>query len=178
MSKKDESDLSADPSFAELIGKTKKLSQGPVRAEPGSSRTSNQRKPGAATLSSEARFRFPDPNESHLAAADGVSDAQLLTLRRGELEPEEDIDLHGLRREAAERLIATRIKSASARGLRCVLVVHGKGMRSAAGEAVLRDAVPNWLAKMPCAAHVKAFAPAPQKMGGEGATLVALRRKP
>jgi DNA-nicking Smr family endonuclease len=73
-------------------------------------------------------------------------------------------------------LIASRIESARARGLRCVVLIHGRGRRSETGESVLRESVPGWLSKAPCATHVLAFAPAPKRLGGEGATLVLLRR--
>ena len=72
-------------------------------------------------------------------------DARLLSLARGELEPEERIDLHGIRREAASRLLARRLESAAGRGLRCIAVIHGRGRRSEGGEGVLREALPDWL---------------------------------
>jgi DNA-nicking Smr family endonuclease len=106
-----------------------------------------------------------------------VSDTQLLGLARGEPEPEERIDLHGARRDIAGRLVTKRIESARAQGLRCVLVIHGRGQHSAVGEAVLRDALPDWLSAGPTARHVLAFTPAPERLGGSGATLVLLRGK-
>ncbi|MEE8164030.1 MAG: Smr/MutS family protein, partial [Myxococcota bacterium] len=48
----------------------------------------------------------------------------------------------------------------------------GKGSRS--GEAILRERVPDWLSKPPLTTSVLAFAPAPSRLGGEGATLVLL----
>jgi len=122
------------------------------------------------------RFRWPDPDERRLAGASGVSDAQLFALRRGEPEPEERIDLHGVRREAAARLLRDRLESARSRALRCVIVIHGRGQHSGSGEAVLRDALPGWLSTGAAAKHVLAFAPAPDRLGGSGATLVLLRR--
>lgn len=161
-------------SFADLIGETKPIARGPARVERGvgDSRISRPRKTSARS----AGFRWPDPDEPRLAAAAGVSDRQLRALGRGEPEPEEKIDLHGLRRDAARRLLADRIESARARGLRCVVVVHGRGQRSSGGEAVLRDALPEWLAGTACAKHLLGFAPAPNHHGGQGATLVLLRR--
>jgi len=105
-----------------------------------------------------------------------VSDATLAALARGEPEPEERIDLHGVRRRGGGRLLARRLESARHRGLACVLLIHGRGARSPGGEAVLRDALPDWLTRKPTAEHVLAFAPAPARLGGSGATLVLLRR--
>ena len=121
-------------------------------------------------------FRWPDPDERRLAAGPGINDALLLRLRRGEPEPEERIDLHGARVDAARRLLGERLASAQARGLRCVLLIHGRGRRSATNDAPLRDAVPEWLTRGDNARRVLAFAPAPRQLGGEGATMVLLRK--
>jgi DNA-nicking Smr family endonuclease len=183
MNGKGEPGDSSGESFADLIGETKDIARGPAQAKTSTqkprlfhekSRAADQSdSSNAKTISG---FRFPDPSEPGLGAASGVSDAQLLALRRSEPAPEERIDLHGLRREAAGRLIARRVESARARGLRCLILIHGRGRGSGTGEAVLRDSVPGWLASAPCANHVLAFAPAPNRLGGEGATLVLLRR--
>jgi DNA-nicking Smr family endonuclease len=121
-------------------------------------------------------FRRPQPDVPHLAAAHGISDQQLARLQRGDPEPEERIDLHGLRADDAKRVLSKRIESAVAQGLRCVLVVHGMGKRSPTGEATLRDAVPDWLTRGALGRLVLAIAPAPRRLGGEGATLVLLRK--
>ncbi len=121
-------------------------------------------------------FRRPEPENAHLAAAPGINDQQLARLRRGEPEPEERIDLHGTRLAEAKRILTKRIESAHARGLRCLVVVHGLGQRSPTEEAVLRDALPDWLTRGAIVRHVLAFAPAPRRLGGDGATLVLLRK--
>ena len=165
-------------SFANLIGETKPIDRGPARVErvtPRSKTFRPQNSPEARKPNST--FRWPDPNEPRLAAAPGVSDSLILALGRGDPEPEEKIDLHGLRRDSVSRLLADRIKSAHARGIRCLVVVHGRGQRSGTGEAVLRDAIPGWLTKSACAKHLLGFAPAPNRLGGEGAMLVLLRRR-
>jgi DNA-nicking Smr family endonuclease len=57
-----------------------------------------------------------------------------------------------------------------ARGERCVLVIHGKGM------GVLRGEIAAWLSQGKAKESVLAFATARQEDGGEGAVYVALRR--
>jgi DNA-nicking Smr family endonuclease len=162
-------------SFADLIGETKPISRGPARVE----RISRRPTPPRARQSEAppATFRWPDPEEPRLAGAPGVSDAQLFALGRGDPEPEERIDLHGLRSADASRVLHDRIDSARARGLRCVVVIHGRGRGSESGEAVLRDALPRWIASGACAKQVLGFAPAPNRLGGAGATLILLRRR-
>lgn len=162
--------------FASLFGDAARpIDRGPHRIAPSAPRPS----PGASAPRSSpgaATFRWPDPSEPGCAAAEGVSDAQLLALRRGEPAPEERIDLHGARRDAAGALLAKRIESAQIRGLRSILVIHGQGRHSATGEAVLKEAIPGWLTRGATAKRVLAFAPASTKLGGSGATIVLLRR--
>jgi DNA-nicking Smr family endonuclease len=159
-------------SFADLIGETKPIARGKARVE----RAAQQKRPRRAHKSdtSTSSFHWPDPDEPRMAGAHGVSDAQLFALRRGEWESEERIDLHGLRSAAASRRLRDRIESARARGLRCVIVIHGRGQGSEGGEPVLRDALPGWLSNAACAKHVLGFAPAP--LGSAGAMLVLLRK--
>jgi DNA-nicking Smr family endonuclease len=166
--------------FADLVGDAKRLQPGPARiprrAAPPRPRRA-LRAPHEASKPLEApSFRWPEPENRHLAAAPGINDQQLTRLRRGEPEPEERIDLHGTRLAEAKPLLAKRIASACARELRCLVVVHGVGKRSPTPEAVLRDAVPDWLTRGAVALHVLAFAPAPRRHGGDGATLVLLRK--
>jgi DNA-nicking Smr family endonuclease len=163
--------------FADLVGPLKPLRPGPTRRpptaaagpEPGPGPSGNSEAPPPS-------FRWPDPEERCLAAASGVSDQQLLHLGRGEPAPGERIDLHGVRHDAAESLLGRRLEAARARGLRSVLVIHGIGRHSGSGEAVLREALPDWLTGRAGRPHVLAFAPAPPRLGDRGATIVLLRR--
>lgn len=175
--------------FADLIGDARRIDEG-RRTRTGALRPAGEArrlpipraKPGASTPdrdpggSRPPAFRWRDPATRHVAAAPGVSDRELTRLARGEPEPDERIDLHGTRVAEAERLLARRIGSAQARGLRCVLVVHGRGRGSATNDAPLRDAVPDWLTRGETGRRVLAFAQAPRHQGGEGATLVLLRK--
>ena len=161
--------------FADLVGDAKRLDPGPPRvAERASTRRGVPR--DSSKGETPSAFRRPEPENHHLAAAPGVSGQQLTRLRHGEPEPEERIDLHGTRLAEAKRILAKRIESAVARGLRCLVIVHGVGKRSPTNEAVLRDAVPDWLTRGAIARQVLAFAPAPRRLGGDGATLVLLRK--
>ncbi len=159
--------------FADLFGdEAKPIDRGPARVE---TRAKPPVRGNPEAADGGPRFRWPDPTDRSAAAAEGVSDQQLFALRRGEREPEERIDLHGTRKDAAGTLLAKRIESARAQGLRCVIVIHGRGQHSPLGEAVLKDAVPGWLTKGATGRAVLAFAPAPDRLGGDGATLVLLR---
>lgn len=105
--------------------------------------------------------------------AAGFDRRRLRTLRRGEIAPDLEIDLHGMTRADAHRALRDALRDAIQAGLRCVHVVHGRGNRSEAG-AVLRDALPGWLDEDPHGARVLAFAADEGRRGG--ATYVLLRR--
>jgi DNA-nicking Smr family endonuclease len=95
---------------------------------------------------------------------DGYSPKLLRQLRRGHWRVEDELDLHGLTRTQAERAIGDFLDEA--RGMRCVRIVHGKGM------GVLRETL---RAALPARAEVVAFVEAPPAQGGAGAALVLLR---
>ena len=96
-------------------------------------------------------------------------------LQRGEPPVERQVDLHGQRREVARRSLFHHLDAALQAGQRCVLVIHGAGQHSPDGP-VLREALPGWLAAWPQVDRLLAYAPAPDRLGGKGATLVLLRR--
>lgn len=96
-------------------------------------------------------------------------------LRRGKLPIERRLDLHGFREVAAERHLAEFLASASRDGLRCVLVITGKGPGREGG--VLRQKLPQWLNQPINRSRVIAFASAQPQHGGHGAVYVLLRRR-
>ncbi|MFO1209045.1 MAG: Smr/MutS family protein [Amaricoccus sp.] len=103
-------------------------------------------------------------------------------LRRGRLDPEARIDLHGMTSERAHAALAGFVRDAHARDLRLVLVITGKGRPDEAALAprrhgILRHSVPHWLATPPLAALILQVAAAHQRHGGTGALYVYLRRR-
>ncbi len=102
----------------------------------------------------------------------GVAPDTLRRLRRGTWTVQADLDLHGLRREDARAALAEFVAEAARRGLRCLRVVHGKGLGSAGRQPVLKGKVRAWLAQKQ---EVIAFCTAPPAQGGAGALLVLLR---
>jgi DNA-nicking Smr family endonuclease len=105
-----------------------------------------------------------------------VDRAHLLRLRRGEVEVERRLDLHGMTAAEARRAFGAALREAAAAGERCMLVVHGRGLRSEGGP-VLKEGVVEWLTAPPLAPLVLAFASALPRDGGAGASYVLLRRR-
>ncbi len=93
-------------------------------------------------------------------------------LRRGGWAIQAQIDLHGLRRDAARVHLNAFIREAAEHELRCVRVVHGKGLGSPGREPVLKSRVRSWLVQKN---EVLAFVQARPAEGGAGALVVLLK---
>jgi DNA-nicking Smr family endonuclease len=100
-----------------------------------------------------------------------VREEVLRKLKRGQFAVEAEIDLHGLGRHAAHEALREFLNDSVRRGLRCVRVIHGKGLRSGPGGPVLKHVVDHWLRKIE---NVIAFASARPVDGGTGAVYVLL----
>jgi DNA-nicking Smr family endonuclease len=112
-------------------------------------------------------------------------------LRRGQLEPQARLDLHGLSERDAHRALVTFVRVAKARKLRLLLVVTGKGaggehkQRKETGfdlglemraRGVLRSLTPRWLREPGLVEIVADVREAHRRHGGSGALYVYLRK--
>jgi len=104
----------------------------------------------------------------------GVPEHVLRSLRRGLYRVEAETDLHGLNASDATAHLGQFLRDARARALRCVRIIHGKGLRSGNRGPVLKNTVNALLRR---ADAVLAFASARPADGGTGATLVLLERR-
>jgi DNA-nicking Smr family endonuclease len=102
----------------------------------------------------------------------GLGPDVLKKLRRGHWVTQDELDLHGLTRVQARPLVSEFLSRCLKRGLRCVRIVHGKGLRSPNREPVLKANIRNWLARRD---EVLAFCQAPASEGGSGALRVLLK---
>jgi DNA-nicking Smr family endonuclease len=102
----------------------------------------------------------------------GVGTDVTRKLRRGEWSIQREIDLHGLRSEEARERLAAFIRTAQRDGLRCLRVVHGKGLGSPGKTPVLKGKVHSWLVQKD---EVLAFVQARADEGGAGALVVLLK---
>ena len=93
-------------------------------------------------------------------------------LRKGDWSIQRQLDLHGLRTEEAREALGAFIRSAHKQGLRCLRVVHGKGLGSPGKTPVLKGRVQGWLVQKN---EVLAFVQARPAEGGGGALVVLLR---
>lgn len=105
---------------------------------------------------------------------DGLPRSVLRDLRRGRWVVQDQIDLHGATREVARELLVGFLAEAIRRDLRCLRVIHGKGLGSPGREPVLKGLVRGWLAAR---SEVLAYCQARSHDGGAGALIVLLRSK-
>lgn len=93
-------------------------------------------------------------------------------LRAGQWSIQRQLDLHGLRVDEAREALGQFIRLAHRTGLRCVRVVHGKGLGSPGKTPVLKGRVQGWLVQKK---EVLAFVQARPADGGAGALVVLLQ---
>ena len=127
------------------------------------------------SLSDQIPIEFGiETGEELVFLRNGLSNQILKKLRRGFWATQDHLDLHGLRVEEARALLVSFLNDALKHGLRCVRIVHGKGLRSKNAEPVLKRKTGNWLAQRD---EVLAFVQARAEDGGGGAVMVLLNAK-
>jgi DNA-nicking Smr family endonuclease len=102
----------------------------------------------------------------------GLGSDILGRLRRGHWVVQSMIDLHGMTVDEARDALGDFLLEARNRGLRCVRVIHGKGLTSPNREPVLKGKVRRWLSQWD---DVLAYCEAARHAGGAGAVIVLLR---
>ena len=166
--------------FREAIGEVRALDPpppGPERPRPAPEPRMKARDEAEALAASRAAGDLEatiDAAEALAYRRDEVPEKVLKALRRGHYSIGGELDLHQLRAAEAERWLREFLAQSRAGGHACVRIIHGKGLRAAAGGSVLKALVDRLLRQR---ADVLAFASAPEAMGGTGAVLVLLARK-
>jgi DNA-nicking Smr family endonuclease len=144
-------------------------------------------KPAPAKPAPQPQFELPVKRTR--TGPSGLDGRTADRLRRGQLEPEARLDLHGLTEASAHRALLTFVKGAQARGLRLVLVVTGKGAKEDIADApfemdltrrargVLKTMTPRWLRERDLESLVADVRSAHRRHGGDGALYVYLRKR-
>jgi DNA-nicking Smr family endonuclease len=113
-----------------------------------------------------------DTDESLSFRRPGIGVDVVRKLRKGHWSVQAQLDLHGLRQDEAREALAAFVREAVLQGLRCVRVVHGKGLGSPGKTPVLKGKVQSWLIQKN---EVLAFVQARPAQGGAGAVVVLLK---
>jgi len=110
-----------------------------------------------------------------LGATPGLDKRSAERMKKGEMEIDGRLDLHGMTQDSAHAHLLAFIQRAYDSGRRCVLVITGKGNRE--GTGILRANTPRWLNQSPCRERILGFSYAKPHHGGEGALYVLIKRK-
>ena len=113
-----------------------------------------------------------ESGEELLYLREGQSPSVLSKLRRGHWVIQANLDLHGLISDEARIQVGEFLAGCKKRGIRCVRIVHGKGLGSRNREPILQHKVRNRLLQKD---EVIAYAQARATDGGSGAVIVLLK---
>lgn len=118
--------------------------------------------------------RFLETDDKLSYRRSGVGLEALKKLRKGKWVVQAQIDLHGYRSDEARTAVGEFLRSSVKHDIRCVRIIHGKGLGSIGKEPVLKEKVKRWLVQKE---EVLAFCQAPPRDGGAGALLVILKAR-
>lgn len=176
--------ISEEDFFRAAMSQVAPLRPGPKQAQP-------QRRPKAlptvdedsevlAQLADLVSGALPldvrDTEEYVEGAQPGLSPEILRRLSEGRFSIGDHLDLHGLTVPQARQHLTHFIQQARQQGLRCLLVIHGRGKSSPLGQPILKPHLIAWLSRSGLRRHVLAFTTARPYDGGAGAIYVLLTR--
>ncbi len=179
MAKNDRDDDSAV--FRQAMAGVKPLGKGskaPGDSTPRARKKSPPPPPKSVVLNASALKRFDDRRNA--PTVDGSTAIEYFhhslpyrdrtRLKKGQLDIEASIDLHGMTLETARDAFSIFLHQAQQQHYRCIKIIHGKGSTDA--PPVLKNAVYQWLPQSPA---VLGYCSARSKDGGTGAVYVLLR---
>lgn len=123
----------------------------------------------------QMKIRISDTAEYMAWAKPSVRKDILEKLHRGDYAVQDSIDLHGMTLAEAEDALFRFFRCAVRKGLFCVKVIHGRGLRSPQGP-VLKEALKNFLHRS-FSKWILAYATARHSDGGLGATYIILKSR-
>ena len=143
--------------------------------EPGEEPPSKRKKaPPPPPLPRPSPRPKPAPTTLTHGKAPGLDRRSETKMRRGQVDIDARIDLHGMTQDEAHRALSGFLQDCFGTGRRTVLAITGKG---AGGEGVLRSAVPKWLNEASNREMIRGFSHAAPKHGGAGALYILLKRQ-
>ncbi len=165
--------------FRETVGSITPLKQDRVvqtKAKPSSKLKNREEHKRLATQTfydSEYEQNLLERGDELFFVRPGIQKQPIRKLRRGQFPIEDELDLHGLTVELARTELYNFLSDCHAHSLRCVRIIHGKGIGSEKKRPIIKNKVNNWLRQRN---DVMAFCSAQQKDGGTGAIYLLLKR--
>jgi DNA-nicking Smr family endonuclease len=180
-SSKKPSNISEEDSalFRAAVGNIKPLQQDsivinkPKPSVPPARHEKDERPQMQALIDSEYDENLLERGDELLFSRPDVQKATFRKLRRGQFTIEDELDLHGLTVEMARTVLSDFLVDCHMQSLRCVQIIHGKGIGSEQKQPIIKNKVNNWLRQRD---DVMAFCSAQQRDGGTGAIYLLLKR--
>lgn len=116
-----------------------------------------------------------EAGEEILFKRHGIQERVFRKLQRGQFSIEAELDLHGLKIDAAREALSQFLSGVRSTRQRCVRIIHGKGRGSPDGKPVLKMRLQGWLRQRD---EVLAYCSARPRDGGTGAVYVLIKRRP
>jgi len=114
-----------------------------------------------------------ETGEELLYSRPGFQKKAFNKLRNGQYVVEARLDLHGMIVVEAKKNLASFIQHCHAKGYRCIKIIHGKGLGSKDGKAIIKSKLNYWLQQRE---DTLAFCSALPNDGGTGAIYLLLRK--
>jgi DNA-nicking Smr family endonuclease len=128
------------------------------------------------TLKEDHPFNVVNLPEYMEGYVEGVSPLVMEKLRNGEFSVQKILDLHGLSAHDAYEAFHIFMEDAVHSQIRCIKVIHGRGLKSKRGP-VLKEKLKGWIVRAMHRKWVVAFAGSKMSAGGPGATTILLRTR-
>ena len=155
-----------------------------IERAPSAVPASSQKEPQKPPKAAPAKEKPAQPVLPRQQASSGLDRKTADKLRKGQMQLEGRLDLHGMTQIEAHTALNSFITASYIAGKRCVLVITGKGLGAdgrrdplSQGQGVLKRMVPEWLGEQPLVGVILKAERAQPQHGGDGALYVLLRRQ-
>ena len=131
-----------------------------------------------AIIHSNPTEKYNHKRVGDILSAKHIDKKKLRELKRGRIQPEAMLDLHGLKRFEAQEKVQIFVENSIQKKLRLILIITGKGKRSIhdVDTGVLRKEFPKWVSSLPSANKILGIIQASVFHGGSGAFYVYIRK--
>jgi len=159
---------------APLHGKGREVAPPPLRSSRSVTPATNNS--FRELLEKSIEFDLESTHEYIQGYIRGLDQKTFRKLKAGSFSVEAHLDLHGHTLDQARISFLDFMRDTYLQGIRCVLLIPGRGKNSPLGTGILRQGVQSWLTRDPVKRIVLAFCTAQPRHGGAGAVYVLLRK--
>tara|TARA_R110002124_G_scaffold287216_1_gene471479 strand:+ start:171350 stop:171973 length:624 start_codon:yes stop_codon:yes gene_type:complete len=126
------------------------------------------------------KYEQPEKTDHNLHDKAGIDRKAFEKFRKGQMPIEATLDLHGLYQQQAYEKVTAFITQSSARNMRCIMIITGKGQKKSDGynreDGILKKSLPDWLEQPSLKSKILKIQQAQRFHGGSGACYILLKR--